>query len=183
MTTIVEASQTENDDPAPTIVEQALFTDRITTKMIRLLERDARNLLNPDLRTFYAPDRVAQADAADKYAADVLKRQELGLDPVSEQVFFNQINADGRDLFVQILSRAGLELEIENDLVSDSELTPSTDTGPITPDSVRTRLQHRHALGDHLHLLEEEPLTLADTTLEIQNRINRIKQYLRSYLV
>ncbi len=85
---------------------------------------------------------------------------------------------------MDILTAAGLELEMEDDLKSDSDLgTVVSEPGSVTPENVRIRLQNRsRTSANHLHLIEKDAPVLADTDTSVQDRVNRIKQYLRDYL-
>lgn len=184
MTSITEATVVTPVTDVPVIVDSRLFTDRVTAASIALAESGRRNLKNPDLALFYKANSIPSAKIEDKFDDDVAKRREAGLPPVSSQEFVSQLSSDDSELFLAILTAAGLELEIEDDLKSDTELGINVSpVGQITPENVRLRLQSKSKTAeDHLHLLEKEPLTLADTDIDIQDRVQRIKQYLRDYL-
>jgi hypothetical protein len=184
MTDITEAVVVEPVVDTPTSVDSRLFTDHAIESAISIDAAGLRNLKNPELSVFYAPADVPYADLAGKYAADSAKRALLDIPAISSQEFFSQLRSSTSSLFTDILSAAGLELEIENDLRSDTDLgIKVAPIGQITPENVRQRLQNRVKVdSNHLHLLEKPAPILADTDIDIQDRVNNVKQYLRDYL-
>jgi hypothetical protein len=184
MTSIIEAAVVETTLDTPVVVDSRLFTDRVTAAAITMISDGLRNLNNPDLIAFHVPTEVPFATVEEKFLVDAAKRNELGLEAISSQDFVNQLSSQNSTLFVSVLTAAGLELTLEDDIRSDTELGANiTPVGQITPENVRIRLQNRSKTStDHLHLIEKAPPVLADTDKDVQDRINRIKNYLRDYI-
>ena len=193
------------DIQAQQIALSQSFSSRVLQDMVEILKIDFRNLHNTALSEFH-PDttQIGEEDFSDRFIISESKREELGLDPVGQREFYNQVVApQPPQLFVDYLRSAGLESELTDDFVSAEVVnqTPHRDdraafifTEVAKGESTNTPVSLADVISDPVlseqiyigdataHLIETAPKNVADHDKLVNEKLQQVLQFLRQYL-
>lgn len=181
------------------------FSARVAQDMVSILAIDFRNLKNEELSSFHpttAP--VGEDELADRFQSSEAKREEIGLEPIPEREFYDQVTASqSAQLFEQYLNAAGLETELTDDYIASSVAVqaPHRDDRAAfiftevakgrtinTPEALADvisdpTLSEQIYVGDETaHIIEPTPKTVADHDTLVNEKLQEVLQYLRQYL-
>jgi hypothetical protein len=181
------------------------YTSAVLRQTIKQIRTGSRDLSNPGLASYYqAPRRLPTAEIASRAAASASFRQAARLRPLSAAEAAPQIGDSGSQaLFQTLMAGVGLENEYEEDIVqlpADEAVpelgdrtiyvqTKAAQGKSLTVKDVRDGLRAVDALaarlptgGTTLHLREGTQPALADDDSVVQERLDRMWDYVRDLL-
>jgi hypothetical protein len=187
------------------MAENTYFTAQILDRTVSVVNNDVRNLRNPELSSFYPPvSRFSREELDSRFEASNALRGANGLQSMSQTEFSSQFSASGGPaLFLQVLEGLGIESEYTLDLIETSGAatiptlgfrTTFTETkqsqgSTLSIAEIRAQLRAVPGLTDKLvtqgpikHLVESAPVAIADEDSTIQDRVDKIHDYVRQWL-
>lgn len=194
----------ESDIQANQLAVDVAFSARVLRDMVTMLKDDLRNLTNSKLSSYHPIDpKLSDDSILERKDTSAAWRAENGLNPVSDTEFIRQMTAtQASSQFVDVLSSAGLENEYVEDLTGD-EVTvndPYQDVraafiyaesvrNSVSAPIIKTVLENDPILSEQVylgaatkHLIEADPLVLADNDPLIFANLNRTLDYVRQAL-
>jgi len=181
------------------------FTSQVLRQTIKQVRAGSRDLTSTRLEPYYrGTRRLSAEEVASRAAASAAFRQEAGFRPLSTAEAAQQIgDSGGRALFLTLMSGLGLEREYDEDVVSQDAVEGVPDLGDrttfadtkaasgasLTVQEARAGLRAVEGLASRLptggqvkHILEPAQPALADDDSVVQERLEKMWDYVRDLL-